>query len=53
VDAAIITVKDGAPHVLLTPVHLPPDTMRGQALPYDHDEIIPVALDRLRASYKA
>jgi 8-oxo-dGTP diphosphatase len=33
VDVAVIAVLEGAPHVLLTPVHLPPDIVDAYALP--------------------
>jgi len=33
VDVAVIAVFDGCPHVLLMPVHLPPDIMHARALP--------------------
>ncbi len=33
VDVAVVTILDRAPHVLLMPVHLPPDILHAQALP--------------------
>jgi 8-oxo-dGTP diphosphatase len=33
VDVAVVTVMSRAPHVLLMPVHLPPDIMHARALP--------------------
>jgi 8-oxo-dGTP diphosphatase len=33
VDVAVLTVMNGAPHVLLMSVHLPPDIVHAQALP--------------------
>ena len=33
VDVAVVAILDRAPHLLLMPVHLPPDIVRAQALP--------------------
>jgi 8-oxo-dGTP diphosphatase len=50
VDVAVLAILDHAPHVLLTPVHLPPQILHAQALPgglVRPDETAEQACDRL------